>query len=599
MHDTLSGQRFERQALIHTKSLNADTRTVQLSFSSEEPAEQMFGREILDHRPESVRLDRLNNGAPVLRNHDHDQLLGVVESASIGLDKKGRVTIRFSQNPRGEEAFRDVQDGILQNASVGYRIHKVARQKSDDDVPTFKVTDWEPFEVSLVSIPADATVGVGRSLPPKKGQTTMQIDTNSNEEEWTDQQKERHRVNELLALGEMFKVEALARKAITEGVSLNRFRKQVLDHVTTEPSVSVCSSRESFLDSSEVQGYSLLKGIRALLTKDWHDAGFELDVSRQLGKQRGKSTDGLIIPLEVLTRTITKGGAGANLIGTQHRPDLFIDVLRSRSMLTRLGATVLPGLQGDVSIPRKTTSTTGGWVTEGNAVGESTPVPDAITLSPETVGGWTRFTRRMILQSSPGIERMMEQDLTDTLGTSLDVAGINGSGTSNQPLGILNLPGLTTVNIGVDGGFPTWDHIVALETNVGAANADIGALGYLTNANVRGKLKGTEKASGTAQFVWGDGPLVDGLSTMNGYRAAVSNDIPSNLTKGTGTNLSAVVYGNFADLLIGIWGAGVEILVDPYSESTNGNVRVIAMLDAAIGVRHVESFSAIVDAVTT
>jgi HK97 family phage major capsid protein len=145
---------------------------------------------------------------------------------------------------------------------------------------------------------------------------------------------------------------------------------------------------------------------------------------------------------------------------------------------------------------------------------------------------------------------------------------------------------------GTDGLAPTWAHIVELESDVSVANADIGTLSYLTNAKVRGKLKGTSKVSGQNGFVWegGDTPL-------NGYRAAVTNGVPSNLTKGTGTNLSAIIYGNFADLLIGMWGT-LDLMVDPYSLSTSGTVRVVALQDVDVAVRHAESFATMVDAIT-
>jgi hypothetical protein len=124
------------------------------------------------------------------------------------------------------------------------------------------------------------------------------------------------------------------------------------------------------------------------------------------------------------------------------------------------------------------------------------------------------------------------------------------------------------------------------------ANADVGTLAYLTNAKVRGKLKGTSKVSGQNGFVW-----EAGNTPLNGYRCGVTNAVPSNLTKGTGTNLSAILFGNFADLVIGMWGT-LDLMVDPYTGSTAGTVRVVALQDVDVAVRHVESFATMVDAVT-
>ena len=145
--------------ILEVKESNADkdSRTLDISFSSEAPVERSFGAEILDHKPESVRLGRLNNSAPVLFNHDIDQPVGVVESARIE-EKIGRASIRFGNSERANEVFQDVMDGILQNVSVGYAVHRMEQTK--DNPPEYRVTDFEPHEISIVTVPADISVGI-------------------------------------------------------------------------------------------------------------------------------------------------------------------------------------------------------------------------------------------------------------------------------------------------------------------------------------------------------------------------------------------------------------------------------------------------------
>jgi len=142
-------------------SVDADARTVEMDFSSEAPVDRWFGREVLDHKSASVRLDRLNNKAPLLLDHDSRNQIGVVESASIK-SGKGRALVRFSKSPAGEAIFQDVLDGIRNKVSVGYRVHKMTLSESakNGNKDTYRVDDWEPFEVSVVSIPADDSVGV-------------------------------------------------------------------------------------------------------------------------------------------------------------------------------------------------------------------------------------------------------------------------------------------------------------------------------------------------------------------------------------------------------------------------------------------------------
>lgn len=140
---------------------------------------------------------------------------------------------------------------------------------------------------------------------------------------------------------------------------------------------------------------------------------------------------------------------------------------------------------------------------------------------------------------------------------------------------------------------PTWAHIVGLESDIAANNADVGTLGYLTNAKVRGKLKVTQKfASTNGMPIW-----ADGNTPLNGYAAHVTNAVPSNLTKGNQSLSSAIIFGNFADLLIGLWGA-TDILVDPYTGGAAGTVRVRVLQSCDVALRHIESFSTMEDALT-
>lgn len=263
-----------------------------------------------------------------------------------------------------------------------------------------------------------------------------------------------------------------------------------------------------------------------------------------------------------------------------------------------MGAITLGGLIGDVAIPKQTGGATAYWIAESGDPTESTPVVAQLALTPKTCGAFTDISRKLLKQSSIDAEAFVRGDLATVLALALDAAGIAGTGASNQPTGILSTTGIGDVAAGdPDGAAPDWSDIVNLETEVAIDNADVGALAYLTNAKARGKLKQVEKATSTGLFVW-ETSTEAGFGMMNGYRAAASNQVPSNLTKGGGSNLSAIIFGNWADLIYGLWGT-VDILVDPYTNSTSGTVRVVALQDADVGVRHAESFAACQDAVTT
>ncbi|MCA9497972.1 MAG: phage major capsid protein [Nitrospira sp.] len=617
------GETFHRSFQLERKAVDTEKRTVEVAFSSEtQSVERFFGVEILDHSKSAVRLHRLNNGGAVLFNHRTDAHIGVIEKAWIDSDKVGRALLRFGQSARAKEVFQDIADRVLQHVSVGYVIHAMQREKSEDNKPdVYRVTDWEPLEVSMVPVPADPTVGVGRQLNTKHKDATMKKDFELTEQEqreedqmfgrtWSDSEKERHRSSQILELAKAFPYDKewarnLADSAIQRGTSVNQFRKALMDSMQDRQPGPLSLPHDIGLDSRDLQQYSVLRLIQAQLTGRYDEAGHEMEVGRALEKQYGKQPQGVLIPMRALMsqRLLEVGTSqsGASLVGTTHMSSEFIDILRTHSLIVKMGARVLADLQGDVSIPKKTAKSTGSWVAENNAASESTPTFGAVSLSPKSISAWSEYTRKMLLQSSPSIEALVMDDLAAGLGTGVDAAVINGSGQSSQPLGILGQQGLEIVELGAQGAAPTWAKIVELETKVSVANADMGMLGYLTNSKVRGKLKVTEKFADTnGMAIWPDTALIDGFGTLNGYKAGVSNNVPSNLTKATsGTGLSAIIFGNWADVLIGRWSGVADLLIDPYSQSKKGNTIITAFSDVDVALRNVESFAAIIDAVTT
>jgi HK97 family phage major capsid protein len=179
------------------------------------------------------------------------------------------------------------------------------------------------------------------------------------------------------------------------------------------------------------------------------------------------------------------------------------------------------------------------------------------------------------------------------IATEIDRVGIAGSGTSPEPRGVINTAGIGAVAGGTNGAAPTYAHMVALEEAVALANADIGSLAYVTNAKMRAQLKLTQVFSSTnGQPVWQG-------NEVNGYAAAVTQNCPSNLTKGTSSGVcSAIVYGAWRDLLMGFW-SGLDLIVDPITLATSGGRRIVALQDVDVAVRRAASFSAMLDALRT
>lgn len=353
------------------------------------------------------------------------------------------------------------------------------------------------------------------------------------------------------------------------------------------------------MNPQEIRQYSLVKAINAAATGDWRNARLELEASEAVAKRMGITPQGLFVPYDWMAgeqRDVVKGTAtaGGHTVATNLLAQNFIDLLRNRMVLQQAGITVLSGLVGDVAIPRQTGGATAYWVAESGAPTESLQAFDQVTMNPKTLGAFTDMSRRLLKQSSLDVEAFVRTDLATIAGLEIDRAGLHGLGSSNQPTGIAATAGIGSVAGGTNGLAPTRTHLVGLETEVAQDNADVGNLAYVTNTRVRGKLKLTEVASSTGIWTWQDGP-----TPLNGYRALVSNQVSSALTKGTSTGVcSAIFFGNWRDLLMGMWG-GLDLLVDPYTVSTTGTVRVVVLQDVDIAVRQPASFSAMLDALTT
>lgn len=418
---------------------------------------------------------------------------------------------------------------------------------------------------------------------------------------------ERARVAEITALCEEHGFNQKRSEWITSGASIADVRKEVLTGVR-ERMGKPTQSGKPIVDMSEKEArrYSFARAIFAHIPElaGTVDAGFEREVEQEIEKKlpsEYKRRGGVLIPT-MLSRagldsaTSTKG---TELKFTQ--PGDFIDLLRARMVLRQIGARVLAGLTGPVSFPRQTAAASGSWVGEnpGSDVADSNLLLDLVTLAIKTYQASTSFSRQLLvsaISSSVDAEQMVREDLAKVHALAMDKAGIDGLGSSNQPRGILNVTGIGSVAGGTNGLAPAYAHMVDLETEVAIDNADIGSLAYLTNAKVRGKLRKTEQfATTNGQPVWTGG--IEG--EVNGYRAFASTQVPSDLDKGTSTGVcSAIIFGNFEDLIFGEWGA-LELVVDPYRLKKQGMIEVTSFQMADVVVRHPESFAAMKDALTT
>jgi HK97 family phage major capsid protein len=541
----------------------------------------------------------------------------------VGRALKG--TARFGKSQRGQEVFQDVVDGVVRSVSIGYEyLDGGVPEDSSGDVLRFKFC---PLEVSAVSIPADPNAGFFRSKEIHMEQNMNEQGKLSRSQRRaagaveeriaTANELERGRCVEITAMCRQYGMPELGAELIQEGASIDEARRAVLDEQMSrgrqQPVVRDHQGSDYLDMGNEAKSFSITRAINAVINNNWREAGLERAASDAIAKRLGRqSAGGFFVPRDALqvrapysTGAIGTGGA---MVATNLLASSFIDILRNKTQVLNLGATLLSGLIGNVDVPRRTATTPAYWVSEGSAITEGEGTFDQLSLTPKTVGALSQYSRNMLMQSTPDIEMLIRSDLAAQLGLGIDLAAIDGQGPgSNQPTGIMGTAGIGIVAGGTNGAQVTLDNLIDLATTVASANADIGSPAYMTNAKVLGWLS-KAKAS-TGQYLWEreeQGPNYapvggsgDNLSVL-GKRLAITNQVPSNLTKGTSVGVcSAVIYGNWSDLVIGEWGI-LEILPNPYDSAAyaKGSVLIRAMQTIDIGVRHAGSFAVMSDALT-
>ena len=606
------GSQLERSFLLKRETIDIPNRRVELAFASELPYERWWGIEVLDCRASAVKLDRLLAGGPLLCDHDVKDQIGVIESVQIGTDRVCRAVVRFGKSVRAEEIFQDVIDGIRTNVSVGYQVNaaQVVGPADNDDgeaemeeTATYRITDWTPYEVSIVSCPADPTVGIGRSaeaspviplLIPTPKDSTMTIAAPeaaaanaapaapaiTSADVRAQVAAERAQVREIIAIGEQFArfngVE-LAKQAIEKGETVEQLRAQIMNAVTAAQTTQATNLD---LSAKEQKRFSVFKAIRALNDKSWRGAEFELECHTEILKRTGLSEavhGGFYMPADIQRRDLTVGTptAGGNLVATNLDAANFIDLLRARSRVAALGATMLPGLVGNLSIPKLTGAATAYWLTnEATAITESQQTIGQLALTPKTVGAYTELSRQLMLQSTPAAEALVMGDLAKVLALAIDLAAFEGSGSSGQPTGISQ-----TANIGsVTGGSLDLADIIEFQTDLAGSNALADGCAYVTTPAVAGLLKGRARIASTdSKTIW-EGSILDG--TVDGFRA----------TSTTQLTAASMIFGDFSQVIIGEWGM-LEIALNPYAAFATAITGIRAIQSVDVGIRQAAAFS--------
>jgi HK97 family phage major capsid protein len=310
-------------------------------------------------------------------------------------------------------------------------------------------------------------------------------------------------------------------------------------------------------------------------------------------RNSGRAVEGYGMPAMLVKRNMNAvtDTAGGYTVPTEVMS--IVDYLYNKSTLRGLGADFMTGLTSDISFPVRDNAITSGWLSETAGSSAVSPTFAQKSMSPKRIGSYIDLSNQLITQSNASIDTYITRELGGSMLVDLEAAAIYGTGSSNQPTGILNTAGIGSVAMGTNGGAIDWASIVKLITEVAQDNAEMGDLNYLTNAQVRGAMQTILKASGVSGYL-----LSEANAALNGYGLGVSQHVPSNLTKGTASGVcSALIYGNFNDLKIAQWG-GLDILVDKYTQAEKGTTRVVANGYFDVLALRPQSFAAIKDITT-
>ena len=583
--------------------VDAEARTLTFPFSSEQPVQRWYGTEILVHDGESMNAARLNDGAPLLFNHNLDDVLGRVERAWINAnDRRGYATVRFAKTARADEVLGMVQDKILLNVSFMYRIDDATEDQKKGEM---RITKFEPLEISIVTVPADQSVGIGRAYANEEIDVRVtrisepavaaihqgaSMDQQQSapaaaqvvvtEQQFQQQSPIAYEQSRKQAIINLVRANALDERIgnawIAQGASMEQVSADILSILQERSKQNPAISPTHIgLEQKDIRRYSLMRAIRASAAGDWSEAGLEREASIEVGKRTGRDSrtaTSFFVPLDIQQRDANIAGTGQYLRGTDNQG--FIELLRNRMVAYQMGATRMSGLVGNVTIPKQTVGATAYWLaTETTGITEGNQTFAQLALTPRTVGAYTQISRLLQLQSSPDIDSIVMTDLAKQVAIAADLAVIAGTGTE-QPTGITQ-----TASIGTLASGTSFDYadILEFQSDVAASNAINGTFGYVTTPAIAVLCMSRPTFTNGVNAIW-TGNILDGM--MGGFKAMSSNQMAS------GTMLA----GSWDSCVIGEWGI-LELAVNPNDNFAQGLTGIRAMYTMDVGVRYAGAWS--------
>ncbi len=573
--------------------------TYEMSLSSDTYVREWFGYLALDHTPDAINQTRIKNGLPILFNHDRNLLVGKWENMNL---KNGKMygTPRYSQSAFAQEKRQDVDDDILTETSISFEPDEMWLDHEKDGICFYRATKWTPDEASLVTVPADTTVGKNRSK-------NLGADPNINNRKDTDMADEPKvvvlseneiraaaqneaftRATEINALTDLYESKGLDLKAerakafSDPNYTVSKYKDEILRRMT-EKQEATKATTDLGLSDKEQKEYSFVRAINQIMDGTFlTKGGIEAEAHKALiGRgMQPQSKNSFLVPQEgqrklpsKRTLNTTSASGGGFLVDDKLMPESFIPLRRNNMVTPSLGIQVLNNLSGNVLVPRQTSASTAYWFSgTGGTITASDPAFGQIALTPKYLGAMTGISLSLLTQGTPDVENLVVNDLDRVLAIEKDRVVFHGLGASNEPIGIANVSGIGTVS----GASYTWAAAVEHETDLMTSNSLVGNPVFVTNPTIYGILKTRVKVSGYPVYLSEDGKY------LNGYPIFVTNQVASGF----------LFFGDFSSSVIGYWNQ-LEIAVNPWASTqfSDGSVLIRAMEAMDHNVRYVGGYS--------
>ena len=440
----LRGQKVERFFEIEQRGVDAKKRTAWLSIASEQPYERWWGIEVLDVGKRSIRDQRMRSGAPLLVGHDAADQVGVVEDFEITADRKLRILARFGKSARAEEVWQDVLDGIRRNTSVGYVIHDMVLEKQSEGQNTYRVTDWEPYEGSLVAVPADPTVGLGRNHNQSR-KNFMAHENESNNDRKTrselrGEDSEARRVKQLHAAGQTFRDiggPELADDLINNGGTVEQFNFRMLESMRGKQKPTATAEPFVFPGEARIAAPSHRGNLHPILLRqfdgDSHRAAEALFGAGQWLRARltgNKTAARWCMDKGLMQRDASEGiDTDGGFLAPSVLSGAVIDFTQEYGV-ARQECRIIPMSSMSMNVPTRETGVTSYFVGEGSEVTKSAATWGSVGLNPKKLAVLSVMSSEVDEDAVIDLAAWLAMECGRSFAEKEDDCWINGDGTS-------------------------------------------------------------------------------------------------------------------------------------------------------------------------